>query len=125
MLKPRCDVTNRSRDPRINGVSRAACRRCMMRFIEDQERAWPQIVQPVAKRPGVSFVDQQLVRDQEAWERRPRIHTVASFLPDAFDVEPIEHFERKAEARLHLVLPLLNHRWRAGDDNLFHFTTEE
>src|SRR5215467_1941140 len=106
MLETAREVANCSRNVRINGVALAArgCR--MMRFVQNQQRAWPEYVQPIAQRSGIGLIHQQPVRNQKPRMRGPRVHAESALAPDILDVVLIQNLELQAETVLELFLPL-------------------
>ncbi len=94
-------------------------------LVEDQERAGAEVAEPVAERGGVRLVDQQPVRDQEPGVSRPRIDAVAPLLADPCDVLLVEDLEDQPEAVFQLVLPLVEHRRRAGHDDVLDLLAEQ
>jgi hypothetical protein len=48
-------------DLRIDGVALTAGWRRVVRLVQDQHRARPEIAEPASKRPGVGLIDQQPV----------------------------------------------------------------
>ncbi|MFI5460732.1 MAG: hypothetical protein ACHRXM_35415 [Isosphaerales bacterium] len=96
-----------------------------MSFVEDQERAGPEVAKPVAQGACVGFVDEQAVRDEEARVCSPWIDTVAPLLPDPGDVVLVEDLEDHSEAVFQLILPLQEHgRW-AGHDDVLNLLAEQ
>ena len=114
VLEPRGQVAHGPGDLRVDGVPLAARRGGVMGLVEDQQRAAAEGPQPVAERPGVGLVDQQAMRDQEAGMRAPRIDAEAALAPDPLHVLLVEDRKRQAEAGVEFVLPLQEHRRRAG-----------
>ena len=66
MLKPLGQVSNRSSDLRIDGITLAARRRCMMRLIENEEASGSKGSEPISQRTRISCIDQKAMRDQES-----------------------------------------------------------
>ena len=118
VLEPRGQVTDGAGDFRVDGIPRAAGRRGVVCLVEDEQRSGPEIAEPVTQRPGVGFIDQQAVRDKEARMRGPGVGAVAAFPADADNVVLVQHLEHQAETLFQFVLPLREHRWRAGDDDV-------
>ena len=125
MLEARRQIANGAGDLRVDGVPGAAGGSRVVRLVEDQQGAGTEIVEPVAQRRGVAFVDEQPVRNQEAGDGRPRVDAVAALLPDALDVIAVEDLEDQAEALFQFVLPLQEHGGRTGDDDFLHATPEQ
>ena len=65
MLEPRGQVAHGPGDLRVDGVPLAARGGRVVGFVEDEQRAAAEGPQPVAQRPGIRFVDQQAMRDEE------------------------------------------------------------
>ena len=57
------------------------------------------------------------MRDQKAAVRGPRIGPEATVATDLRQVLAVQNLEEEAEPLLHFALPLLQHRWRRGDDD--------
>ena len=125
VLEPPGQVADGAGDLRVDGVFRAAGRGGVVGLVEDQQRAGPEVAEPVAQRGRVRLVDQQSVRDQESRVGRPGIDAVASLLPDPGDVLLVEDLEDHAEAVLQLFLPLEEHGRRAGDDDVLDLLAEQ
>ena len=125
VLEARRDVPDGPRGLRIDGVTGAARRRRVMRFVQDQQRLRGEAAQPVAQPGGVGLVDQQAVGDQEARMRRPGVHGEAPLAPHARHVGAVEDGEREAEARFHLVAPLLQHRRRTRHHDPVHPSAQQ
>ena len=117
MLEARRDISNRAGDAGVNRVTSAAGRRGVMSLVENQQRAGTEIVEPCAERSSVRFVDEQILRNKKARERRPGVDGETVLLPHLVDVVAIENLEGEAESSLHLVLPLRQHRRRTSDDD--------
>jgi hypothetical protein len=94
-------------------------------LVEDQQRAGPEIAQPVAQGTGIRLVDQQPVRDEEAGVRGPGVGAVAAFAADANHIVLVEHLEAQSEALLQLVLPLRQDGRRAGHDDVAHLLPQQ
>ena len=99
VLEARGQVADGPGDLRVDGVPRAAGRGGVVGLVEDEQRAGPEVAEPVAQRAGVGLVDQQPVRDEEPRVRRPGVDAVAALPADAGDVVLVEDLERQAEAR--------------------------
>ena len=125
VLEPAGQVADGPGDLRVDGVLRAARRGGVVGLVEDEQRAGPEVAEPVAERGGVGLVDQQPVRDQEPRVGRPGVDAVAPLLPDPGDVVLVEDLEDHPEAVLQLVLPLQEHRRRAGDDDVLDLLAEQ
>ena len=83
-------------------------------------------VEPVLEGLSVGVVNKEAVGNEEVRIGCPRINRVALFLADALDVFAVEDFESEAEAIFEFGLPLIEHRGRAGDDNVLDaFAKEE
>ena len=65
------------------------------------------------------------MRDQKPGVRGPGIDAIAALLPHAGDVILVENLKDHAEALLQLLLPLQQHRGRAGDDDVLDFLPEQ
>ena len=125
VLEPPGQVADGPGDLRVDGVFRAARRGGVVGLVEDEQRAGAEVAQPVAQRGRIGLVDQQPVRDEEARVGRPGIDAVAPLLPDPGDVVLVEDLEDQAEAVLQLLLPLEEHRRRAGDDDVLDLLAEQ
>ena len=125
VLEPRGEVADGPRDVGVDGILLAAGGRGVMRLVQDEERAAAEFAQPVAERAGVCFVDQEAMRDEEPRVRAPGIDAEAALQADLLHVVFVEHREREAEPVLQLVLPLVEHRRRAGDDDLAGLLAEQ
>lgn len=79
----------------------------------------------IAKASNVRLVNEQSVRDQEPRVGRPGVNPVSALPSDPSYVVPVQNLEYKAEASLHLLAPLQQHRRRCGDDDLADLAAEE
>ena len=109
VLEARREVADGFGDARINGVFGAARRGGVVSFVENQKRAGAQVVEPIAERSGVGFVNEQVVGDEKARKSCPGVHAVAAFLTDTFQVGAIEDFKGEAETDFQFVFPLAEH----------------
>ena len=125
VLETRRNVPDGPRGLRVDGVAGAARRRRVVRFVQDQQRSRGELAQPVTQPGGVRLVDQQAMRDQKPRMRRPGVHGEAPLAPHAGHVRAVEDREREAEARFHLVAPLLQHRRRTRHDDPVHAPAEQ
>ena len=125
MLEPPGQVADGPGDLRVDGVLRAARRGGVVGLVEDEQRAGPEVAEPVAQRGGVGLVDEQAVRDQEPRVGRPGVDPVAPLLPDPGDVVLVEDLEDHPEAVFQLILPLQEHRRRAGHDDVLDLLAEQ
>ena len=125
VLEPPGQVADGPGDLRVDRVLRAARRRGVVGLVEDQQRAGAEVAEPVAQRCSVSLVDQQPVRDQEPGVGRPGIDPVATLLTDPGDVLLVEDLEDHPEPVFQLVLPLVEHRWRARHDDVLDLLAEQ
>ena len=114
MLEPRGQVADGPGDLRVDGVLLAAGRGGVVGLVQDEQRAAAEVAQPVAERAGVGFVDQEPMRDEEPGVGAPGIDAEAALAADPLHVLLVEDLEGQAEAVLQLVLPLVEHRRRAG-----------
>ncbi len=97
----------------------------MVSFIEDEQRPRTERPQQIPQGTGVSLVDQQSVRHEEPRMGTPRVHTEPPFLPDLFHVVLVEDLKCQPEARGKLLLPLQQHRRRAGYEDLPGFLPQQ
>jgi hypothetical protein len=125
VLKFPGEISHRLRDLGINRILRPARGRGMMRFIEDEQRAGTQIVEPRVHRADVGFINEQPVGDEETREGSPRVDAVSALAADAFHVVAVENLEGETEAILQLVTPLEKHRGRAGHDDFLHSAAQQ
>ena len=110
VLEARGQVADGPGDLRVDGVVRAARGRGVVGLVEDQQRAGPEVAEPVAQRGGVRL-------RRSAARARPGtgVWVVHGLTPkprsrrDAGDVVLVEDLEDQAEAALQLVLPLQEH----------------
>ena len=117
VLEAAGEVAHGARELRLDAVAPAARWRRVVRLVEDEQAARQQRPEPLAHRVGVGRVDQQVVRDQEAAVRAPRVHAEAALAPHPRQVGAVEDLEDEAEALLELALPLLEDRRRRRDDD--------
>ena len=106
--------------------SRKAARRGgVMRFVEDQERAGPEIAQRIDEAGGVGRIDQQPVRYEKPTGRRPRVDAEAAFAADVLQELAVEGDGAQPEAGLELLGPLPEHRGRDGSDDEIDAAAEQ
>ncbi len=110
---------------RVDRVSLPAGWGRVVCLVQDQQCGGAEIAEPVEHRSGVTLVDQQAVRDQETGVRRPRVYSEAAFAADALHVFLVEDFEDEPEAGFEFLLPLEQHRRRAGHDDLSHLFAKQ
>jgi hypothetical protein len=125
MLEPRSEVTNGSRNFRVDGVLLPTGGSCVVSFVKNQKRPGPEFPQPVSKRACVGLVDEQPVRHQETGVCTPGINAEATLPANALHVFLVQDLEHQAKACLKLILPLEKHRGRAGDDDLLGFLAKK
>ncbi len=125
MLEAAGEVAHRARELRLDAVAPAARRRRVVRLVEDQQAPGQQRPEPLPHRVRVGRVDQEVVRDQEAAVRAPRVHAEAALAPHPRQVGAVEDLEHEAEALLELGLPLLEHRRRRRDDDGLRLLAQE
>ena len=125
MLETRGQVPDGPGELRFDPVAAARSGRRVMRLVQDQQAAGQQRAQPFAHRVRVVRVDQEVVRDQEAAVRAPRIHAEAALPAHAGQVLAVETGEEQAETLLEFRLPLLEHRGRRGDHDLLRLLAQE
>src|SRR5262245_26380307 len=107
MLEAAAEVTDSAGELRLDAVAPSARRRRVVGLVENQEAARQEPAEPHAHRVGVSRVDQQVVRDEKAAMRAPRVHAKPAFAAHGSDVAAVEHLEDQAESLVQLGLPLL------------------
>ena len=125
VFKAAGEIADDASELRVDGVARAAGGGGVVGFIEDEQRVRRQGAEPVAHRSAVVFVDEQLVRDEEARVSGPGVDAEAAFLADAFHVGAVHDLEDQAEAGFEFVFPLQQHRGRAGDDDVVDATAQQ
>src|SRR5207244_12671669 len=108
----RSQLANRAGKLRIDRIFLSARRRRVVRVIQDEEAAFPEIAEPVQHRSRVGLVDQQAVREEKSRMSVPGIHTEPALAPDAAHVVSIEDLEGETKARFEFLLPLNEHRRR-------------
>ena len=117
VLESRRQLADCLRDLQVDGVFAAARRGGMVRLVEDQQRAGPEVAQRVDEALAVGRIDEQPMRDQEPARRQPRIDREAALAPHRREERAIVDREAQAEPRLQLVGPLPEHRRRRRDDD--------
>src|SRR5208282_3795429 len=98
VLEPPGQVEDGPGDLRLDRVLRPARGRGVVGLVENQQRAGAEGAEPVAQRCGVSFVNQQAVRDQKPGVGRPGIDPVATLLTYPGDVILVEDLEDHPES---------------------------
>src|ERR1039458_16157 len=106
MLEARREIADRPRDVGVDGVSLAARWGRMMGFVQDEEAAWVEGAEPVAKRPGVGLVNQEALRNQKARVGRPRVNPEAALAAHFLNVILVQDFKPQAKAGIEFVAPL-------------------
>ena len=117
MLEAAGEVAHGAGELRLDAVAPAARGRGVVRLVEDQQAPGQHRPEPLPHRVGVGRVDQQVVRDQEAAVRAPRVDAEAALAAHPRQVGAVEDLEHEAEALLELGLPLLEDRGRRRDDD--------
>ena len=125
VLEAAGEVADRARELRLDAVAPAARGRGVVGLVEDQQAPGQQRPEPLAHRVGVGRVDQEVVRDEEAAVRAPRVHAEAALAAHPRQVGAVEDLEHEAEALLELGLPLLEHRRRRRDDDRLGLLAQE
>src|SRR5450755_2017366 len=97
MLESWGEALNRARYLRVDGITLAARRRGMVRFVEDEESAGTEIAEPIAQRSGIGLVDQEPVGNKEPGMRGPRVHAEAPFATNPGDKVFVEDLEQESE----------------------------
>src|SRR5438105_1217464 len=105
MLESRGQVAHGTGDLRVNGILLPAARRCMVGFIQNQERTSAKFPQPIAKRTGIVFIDQQTMGNEKTRMSAPGIDPEPTLAANALHVILVEDFKRQAETGFQLILP--------------------
>ena len=119
------NIADGTGDLGIDRVARTARGRGVVRLVKDQQGLRRELSKPVAQARGVDFVDEQAMRDQEAGVGGPGIDRKSALAAHTRHIRPVENAEREAETGLHLVLPLIEHRGRACDNNPFDAAAQQ
>ena len=117
MLEQGRDVADVPGELTFDGPDRSRRRRGVVGLVENEQRAWPERREKVAKPSRVGLVGEDAVRDDETGAHAPRVRREASRPPRLQQVFPIDDGEVEAELLRQLVLPLEQHRRRRGDDD--------
>src|ERR1039458_5482315 len=96
-----------------------------MGFVQDEEAAWAEGAEPVAKRPGVRLVNQEALRNQKPRVRGPWVDTEAALAAHSLNVILVQNFKPQAEPGIEFVAPLEQHRRRAGHDDFSNLLAEK
>ena len=109
----------------LDAVAAAARRRRVVGLVQDQQAARRQVSEPLAHGIGIGRVDEEVVRDQEAAVRAPRVDAEAPVAADLSQVGTVQDHEQETEALLHLPLPLFQHGRGGGDDHGAYFLAQQ
>lgn len=125
MLKTAAEIADGAGELGLDAVVPAASWGGMVGLVEDEEASWQQRPEPFPHRVRVRRVDQEVVRDQKAAVRAPRVHAKPTLAPHPRQVGAVEDLEHKAEALFELSLPLLQDRGRRRDDDGLRLLAQE
>src|SRR5215471_7887674 len=89
----------------------------MVSFVENEQRSGAELSEDIAQPRCIDLVGQQVMRNNEARTRRPRVDRKAPQTPYLRYPLPVDDLERQTELRLKLVLPLRRHCRRGGNDD--------
>ncbi len=125
VFEARREIADGPRDVGVDGVSLAARWGRVMGFVQDEEAAWAEGAEPVAKRPGVGLVNQEALRDQKPRVRGPGVDAEAALAAHTLNVILVQDFKPQAEAGIEFVAPLEQHGRRAGHDDFSNLLAEK
>ena len=109
VLEAPAEIADGAGELGLDAVASAARRRRVVCFVQDQQAARRQLAQPLAHRIRVGRVDEQIVRHDEAAVGAPRVDPEATLAAHLRQIGAVKNDEQKAEAFLHLRLPLLHY----------------
>ena len=119
VLEAAGEIAHGARELGLDPVAPPARGRGVMGLVQDQKAARQERTEPLTQRIRVGRVDQEVVGDQEAAVRAPRIHAEAALAPHPRQIGAVEQLEHEAEPLVELGLPLLqDRRWRRDHDGL-------
>ena len=117
MLEAAAEIADGARELGLDAVAPAARRRRVVCFVQNQEAARRQVAEPLPHRVRIGRVNEQIVRYDEAAVRAPRVDPEATLAAHLGQVGAVKNHEQKAEALLHLRLPLLHDGSGSRDDH--------
>ena len=68
-----------------------------MGFVQDEEAAWAEGAEPVAKRPGVGLVNQEALRNQKPRVRGPWVDAEPALAAHSLNVILVQNFGSSEE----------------------------
>src|SRR5205823_4291297 len=95
MLEAWRQVTSRTSELGVDRILRTARRRDVVRLVQNQQRARPELAKPVAQWGGVRFINQESIRDEETIACRPGVYLVTTLAADACEEFAIDNRERE------------------------------
>ena len=97
----------------------------MVRFVQDEHAARLECAEPRPEWIRIGRIIKQMVRDQKAAMRAPRVDAKAALAAHPGDVGPVEYFKDQPEPLFKFGFPLFKHRRGGGNHNRADFLAQE
>ena len=125
VLEASAQISHGAGELGLDAVAAAGRRRGVVRFVQNQQAAGQRFAQPLAQRVGVGRVDQEVVGDQKAAVRTPRVHAETALPTHPRNVGAVENLEQQAKAVFKFRLPLFQHGRRRRHHDALHLAAQQ